>query len=125
MQMDLMGRTLVLSLGAALALATPAVGEGAGTGFVIAASGPRAEHRIGADRVARDPGRSYPAAVKAVGLPSARAPGGAGSCTAHWQGLGLAMTFSSPGPAPCSPSRLSRSVWFGATASGDRWRTDR
>ena len=120
-----MGRTLVLALGAALALATPAVGAGTGTSLVIVTSGPRAQHRIGGYLVARDPGRSYPAAVKAFGLPSARAPGGAGSCTVRWQGLGLAMTFSSSEPAPCASSRLGRSVWFGATASGVRWRTDR
>jgi hypothetical protein len=92
---------------------------------VIVTSGPRAEHRIGGYLVARAPGRSYRAAVKTFGLPSARAPGAAGSCIALWAGLGLTMTFSSFEPASCTPPRLGRSVWFGATASGLRWRTDR
>jgi len=121
MVMGPMRRTLVLA--AALASATPVAG--AGTGFEIVASGPRKQHRIGAYLVARDPGRSYPAAVKAFGPPSARAAGGPGTCAVRWLRLGLEMTFSSSGPAPCSPSSLGRSVWFGATASGDHWRTDR
>jgi len=114
---------LVLTVAAALALAAQPVA--AGTGLEIVASGPRQQHRIGAYFVAREPGLSYPAAVRTFGPPSARVAGGSGSCVARWPRLGLEMTFSSTTPAPCSPSGLSRSVWFGAIASGDRWRTDR
>jgi hypothetical protein len=119
-----MAGKLVLAVAAALTLAAQPV-AGAGTGLEIVTSGPRKQHRIGSYFVAREPGRSYPAAVRAFGQPSAHAAGEPGSCVARWPSLGLQMTFSSAAPAPCSPTSLGRAVWFGATVSGVRWRTDR
>lgn len=125
-----MAKMIVIVL-AAVGLAGPAASAvRAEPGFAIVTSGPRPLQRIGPYAFAspRNAGRSYPAAVEAFGPPTSRQPSGrsgSGSCTVRWAGLGLAMAFVSTSRAPCSSASLDSSVWFGATISDERWRTDR
>ncbi len=94
----------------------------AGNDFVIVASGPRADHRIGPYFPART--STYAAAVRAFSRPTSRGADG-NLCIVRWTRLGLEMDFASSASSPCSTSSLSQSSWFGATVYAGRWRTDR
>jgi hypothetical protein len=113
--------------GAALVVAACAGGNAdtvrparSGGDFVIVATGPEPQRRIGAYRHA-DSRQDYARAVQVFGKPSSWGLRW-NLCVVRWRRLGLDLEFRVDGS--CSPPKLrGLAGWCGATVHTARWRT--
>jgi hypothetical protein len=66
-------------------------------------------------------GRSYGAAIAALGLPSSREPN-SNLCTLRWASIGIDIHIASR-LNPCARAHVTHGAWYGMRLWGPRWHT--